>query len=158
MLSRTADHLLWMSRYIERAENTARMLDVNYQTTLLPQSASQAEQGWSGLLSICELLPEYRQRHGSIQPDRVIEVIVDADGQLRLKVDGRTPAGSDPDERVAMGRLAARVKALAEGAAQVPVIIAADKGVRYELVVKVMDTLQRAGVARVGLAVRTTGG
>ena len=92
------------------------------------------------------------------QPDRVIEVIVDADGQLRLKVDGRTPAGSDPDERVAMGRLAARVKALAEGAAQVPVIIAADKGVRYELVVKVMDTLQRAGVARVGLAVRTTGG
>ncbi len=92
------------------------------------------------------------------QPDRVIEVIVDADGQLRLKVDGRTPAGSDPDERVAMGRLAARVKALAEGAAQVPVIIAADKGVRYELVDKVMDTLQRAGVARVGLAVRTTGG
>ena len=92
------------------------------------------------------------------QPDRVIEVIVDADGQMRLKVDGRTPAGSDPDERVAMGRLAARVKALAEGAAQVPVIIAADKGVRYELVVKVMDTLQRAGVARVGLAVRTTGG
>ena len=32
------------------------------------------------------------------QPDRVIEVIVDADGQLRLKVDGRTPAGSDQDE------------------------------------------------------------
>ena len=91
------------------------------------------------------------------QPDRVIEVIVDADGQLRLKVDGRTPAGSDPDERVAMGRLAARVKTLAEGAAQVPVIIAADKGVRYELVVKVMDTLQRAGVQRVGLALKATG-
>ena len=32
MLSRTADHLFWMSRYTERAENTARMLDVNYQT------------------------------------------------------------------------------------------------------------------------------
>ena len=39
MLSRTADHLYWMSRYTERAENTARMLDVNYQTSLLPQSA-----------------------------------------------------------------------------------------------------------------------
>jgi uncharacterized alpha-E superfamily protein len=38
MLSRTADHLFWMSRYTERAENTARMLDVNYQTSLLPQS------------------------------------------------------------------------------------------------------------------------
>ena len=39
MLSRTADHLYWMSRYTERAENTARMLDVNYQTSMLPQSA-----------------------------------------------------------------------------------------------------------------------
>ena len=35
MLSRTADHLYWMSRYTERAENTARMLDGNYQTALL---------------------------------------------------------------------------------------------------------------------------
>ena len=42
MLSRTADHLYWMSRYIERAENTARMLDVSYQTSLLPQSAEVA--------------------------------------------------------------------------------------------------------------------
>ena len=39
MLSRTADHLFWMARYMERAENTARMLDVNYQTSMLPQSA-----------------------------------------------------------------------------------------------------------------------
>ena len=44
MLSRTADHLFWMARYMERAENTARMLDVNYQTSLLPQSADAAEQ------------------------------------------------------------------------------------------------------------------
>ena len=50
MLSRTADHLFWMARYMERAENTARMLDVNYQTSLLPQSADMAEQGWRGLL------------------------------------------------------------------------------------------------------------
>ena len=52
MLSRTADHLFWMARYMERAENTARMLDVNYQTSLLPQSAEAAEQGWRGLLGI----------------------------------------------------------------------------------------------------------
>jgi uncharacterized alpha-E superfamily protein len=55
MLSRTADHLYWMSRYMERAENTARMLDVNYQTSLLPQGADTAEQGWRGMLSISEL-------------------------------------------------------------------------------------------------------
>jgi uncharacterized alpha-E superfamily protein len=64
MLSRTADHLFWMSRYTERAENTARMLDVNYQTALLPQSAAVAQVGWEGLLSISELLPAFRARFG----------------------------------------------------------------------------------------------
>ena len=43
MLSRTADHLFWMSRYIERAENLARMLDVTYQTSLVPQSLEAAQ-------------------------------------------------------------------------------------------------------------------
>lgn len=38
MLSRTADSLFWMSRYIERAENTARLLDVQQQATLLPSA------------------------------------------------------------------------------------------------------------------------
>ena len=59
MLSRTADHLFWMSRYTERAENTARLLDVSYQTSLLPQSDQVAQLGWQGLLSISELLPSY---------------------------------------------------------------------------------------------------
>ncbi len=65
MLSRTADHLFWMARYMERAENTARMLDVNYQTALLPQSADRAEQGWRGMLSISELTPAYQAKYGS---------------------------------------------------------------------------------------------
>ena len=62
MLSRTADHLFWMARYMERAENTARMLDVNYQTSLLPQSADAAEKGWRGLLGISELTGDFEAR------------------------------------------------------------------------------------------------
>ena len=76
MLSRTADHLFWMSRYTERAENTARMLDVNYQTSLLPQSAAVAELGWQGLLSISELLPAYTARHGDVTARAVMEFMV----------------------------------------------------------------------------------
>ena len=76
MLSRTADHLFWMSRYTERAENTARMLDVNYQTSLLPQSAAVAQLGWQGLLSISELWPGYQSRHGDIRPEAVMEFMV----------------------------------------------------------------------------------
>ena len=76
MLSRTADHLFWMSRYTERAENTARMLDVNYQTALLPQSDAVAQVGWQGLLSISELLSTYSQRYGAIQARNVMDVMV----------------------------------------------------------------------------------
>ncbi len=76
MLSRTADHLFWMSRYTERAENTARMLDVNYQTSLLPQSEAVAQVGWQGLLSISELLATYRQKYGEIQAREVMDFMV----------------------------------------------------------------------------------
>jgi uncharacterized alpha-E superfamily protein len=76
MLSRTADHLFWMSRYTERAENTARMLDVNYQTSLLPQSEGVALVGWQGLLSISELLPTYTKLHGDVNARDVMDFMV----------------------------------------------------------------------------------
>lgn len=76
MLSRTADHLFWMSRYTERAENTARMLDVNYQTSLLRQSRAAAHVGWQGLLSISELLPDYQAKHGEIDARKVMDFMV----------------------------------------------------------------------------------
>ena len=76
MLSRTADHLYWMSRYTERAENTARMLDVNYQTSLLPQSAAVSKVGWQGMLSISELMPAYQAKHGEVEPQRVMQFMV----------------------------------------------------------------------------------
>jgi uncharacterized alpha-E superfamily protein len=76
MLSRTADHLFWMSRYTERAENTARMLDVNYQTALLPQSTAVAQLGWEGLVSISELTAEYAAKHGAVTSKGVMEFMV----------------------------------------------------------------------------------
>jgi biopolymer transport protein TolR len=55
---------------------------------------------------------------------------------------------------VVLGQLVARVREHQRGQADTPVVISADKNVRYESVVKVMDTLQRAGVRRVGLSVK----
>ena len=76
MLSRTADHLFWMARYMERAENTARMLDVNYQTSLLPQSADMAELGWRGLLSISELTWNFSQKYSQPTAHNVMDFMV----------------------------------------------------------------------------------
>ena len=84
----------------------------------------------------------------SQRPDRVVEVVVAADEALRLRVDQGDPEG------VALKELPARVRDAQGSAADVAAVISADRGVRYDAVVKVMDTLQRAGVKRVGLSVK----
>jgi uncharacterized alpha-E superfamily protein len=76
MLSRTADHLFWMARYTERAENTARMLDVNVQTSMLPQSEQDAAQGWRAMLGISELQQAYDRKHSTVEARAVIDFMV----------------------------------------------------------------------------------
>ena len=85
------------------------------------------------------------------RPTSVVEVIVGVDEKLRLRLDGGEP------QPTSVARLAGAVKLLQAGNAQVPVVISADKSVRYDAVVKVMDTLQKNGVQRVGLSVRQGG-
>ena len=86
------------------------------------------------------------------RPTSVIEVIVGDNGRLRLRVDQQEPAA------ITLERLSERVKTLQAGNAQVPVVISADKAVRYERVVEVMDRLNRGGVLRVGLSVKQGAG
>src|ERR1700751_1985463 len=50
MISRVAEHCFWMSRYLERAENTARVIEVNQ--TLLLDFAVPTEHQWKPLLII----------------------------------------------------------------------------------------------------------
>lgn len=76
MLSRTADHLFWMARYTERAENTARMLNVNVETELLPQSEHAAERGWRAMLGISELLDEFETKYETINARDVLDFMV----------------------------------------------------------------------------------
>ena len=76
MLSRTADHLFWMARYIERAENTARMLDVNMSTSLQSQSAEQAELGWRAMLGISELQAAYDAKYPLLSASDLFDFMV----------------------------------------------------------------------------------
>ena len=85
------------------------------------------------------------------QPEHVIEIVVASDEALRLRLDNKD------DSRTNLREVASKVTALQGGNANTPVVISADKNVKYEVVVKVMDTLQRAGVQRVGLAVKSAG-
>jgi biopolymer transport protein TolR len=87
------------------------------------------------------------------QPLRVIEIIVGQDEALRLRISG---SGSEP-QTLPLRAVASRVRDLQAGDANTPVVISADRNVKYDAVVRVMDSLQRAGVARVGLAVKSGG-
>jgi uncharacterized alpha-E superfamily protein len=80
MLSRTADHLYWMSRYIERAENTARMLDLSFQMSLLPQSEPTAQAAWRAMLNISELTDDYAAKYGAVTPTSVLSYMTQDSG------------------------------------------------------------------------------
>ena len=86
------------------------------------------------------------------QPEHVIHVVVGADEKLRFKVD------REDDQPISLNRLAHQVKQAQGSNADTPVVISADRNVKYEAVVKVMDILQSSGVTRVGLAVKNSGG
>ena len=61
MLSRVADSIYWMSRYVERAENVARFVDVNL--NLMLDSTSGVDQQWEPLVAITGDHDEFKKRH-----------------------------------------------------------------------------------------------
>ncbi|WP_338844475.1 alpha-E domain-containing protein [Massilia sp. W12] len=76
MLSRTADHLFWMARYTERAENTARMLDVTFQAALLPQGNEAARRSWQAVLGISDLQAAYDAAYDKVSGKHVLDFVV----------------------------------------------------------------------------------
>jgi biopolymer transport protein TolR len=81
------------------------------------------------------------------QPDQVIQVVVQKDDSLEMINDGKT-------QKTNLDALANSVRVAQTGQANSAVVISADRNVKYETVVKVMDTLQRSGIQRVGLSVQ----
>ncbi|MDY6948182.1 MAG: alpha-E domain-containing protein [Pseudomonadota bacterium] len=85
MLSRTADHLYWMARYTERAENLARMLDVNSRMSLLPHGEEVVERGWVATLTIIGLMDAFQQRYDTVTSSNAITFMAfDRDNPLSI--------------------------------------------------------------------------
>ena len=85
MLSSTADHLYWMARSMERAENAARMLDVTYRMSLQKQGATAPSQEWAAMLNISGLLDDYSERFGEITPLKVMHYMtLDEENQASI--------------------------------------------------------------------------
>jgi biopolymer transport protein TolR len=89
----------------------------------------------------------------SRQPDQIIQIVLGKNDSLEMKIKDKTTGLTLKDlARTVKGAQDANVKG--DTAASSAVVISADKNVKYESVVKVMDTLQRAGIQRVGLSVQ----
>ena len=85
MLSRTADHLFWMSRYIERAENLARLLDVTWQMSLVPQPVEVANQNWNAIIALNSLEEAFAAKYSTVNAENVLRFMVsDADNYASI--------------------------------------------------------------------------
>ncbi len=82
MLSRTADHLYWMSRYTERAENLARLLDVTHQMSLVPKSVKAENQNWGAILALNSLEERFAETYDEVNAENVLRFMVTDPGNL----------------------------------------------------------------------------
>ena len=83
------------------------------------------------------------------QPDQVIQIIIGKDESIEMKIKEKSTS-------FGLKEIASAVKSAQSGETNSAVVISADRNIKYESVVKVMDKLQREGVQRVGLSVQLT--
>ena len=88
----------------------------------------------------------------SRQPDQIIQIVLGKNDTLEMKIKDKTTALTL--KNLASVVISAQGARDSVAAANSAVVISADKNVKYESVVKVMDSLQRAGIQRVGLSVQ----
>ena len=90
------------------------------------------------------------------QPDKPIEIVIKSDDEIQIKKDLSTGTGVGVMS-IPMTQIGSAAREAQGGDDQRPVVISADKSVKYETVVKAMNQLKRSGIERVGLSVTTTG-
>ena len=100
----------------------------------------------------------------SAKPQNPIQILIGKDESIQIKFNTNTNTNTNTNKSTNTApstvtsvaddivKMEPNVKA---GAEAVPVVISADKSIKYDTVVKVMDGLQKAGVSRVGLSVQT---
>jgi len=76
MLGRTANDLFWLSRYLERAENMARLIEVGYRIALLPREGEGYNEEWRSTLQSAGCEEGYLERHETLNTSDVINYLL----------------------------------------------------------------------------------
>lgn len=75
MLSRTADTLFWLGRYVERADNTARIIDAANRLATVPDSMTGETNEWEPALAAAGVLNAYNDSHAEVDRSDAIEFL-----------------------------------------------------------------------------------
>jgi uncharacterized alpha-E superfamily protein len=75
MLSRTASNLYWLSRYVERAECLARILDATYRLSALPQGYGSETNEWDSAIATAGCVASFKEKHGEANERTVTEYL-----------------------------------------------------------------------------------
>ncbi|MGI9383638.1 MAG: alpha-E domain-containing protein, partial [Methyloligellaceae bacterium] len=76
MLGRTADDLFWLSRYVERAENMARLTEVGYRITLMPRNSDEYREEWRSTLASAGCAAGFESKYGEFTTDNVVNYLL----------------------------------------------------------------------------------
>ena len=105
MLGRTASSLYWMSRYMERAENMARLLEVGYRISLMPGAIEGHRDEWRSTLQSCACDHGYSQKHDEIATAKVIDFLIfDEDNPSSIRSCIKTARNNGRAVRTALTR------------------------------------------------------
>ena len=105
MLGRTAAALYWMSRYMERAENMARLLEVGYRISLMPGAVEGHRDEWQSTLKSAAADRGYAEKHGQPDAGKVIQYLIfDEDNPSSIRSSIRTARNNGRAVRTALTR------------------------------------------------------
>src|SRR5512144_2623900 len=86
MLGRTANNVYWMARYVERAENLARLLASTYHMSLLPVASGKDPRQWEAPLQLASDREDFATRFGEVSPGNVLAYMgLDADNVSSIR-------------------------------------------------------------------------
>ncbi len=105
MLGRTASSLFWMSRYMERAENMARLLEVGHRISLMPGAVEGHRDEWRSTLLSASCATGYDSKHEDISAAQVVDYLVfDESNPSSIKSSIRTARNNCRAVRTAVTR------------------------------------------------------
>ena len=105
MLGRTASSLYWMSRYMERAENMARLLEVGYRISLMPGAVEGHRDEWRSTLQSAACDVGYDKKHPEIHGAKVIQFLIfDEENPSSIRASIKTARNNGRAVRTALTR------------------------------------------------------